>query len=61
VEEISVLGAGLSGLSTSFHIGHENALSMNPSLIIGGHIYSTLRDGFTWDDGRMFLSTPANM
>ena len=51
MEEITVLGAGLSGLSTSFHVGHEKCTIYESKPYYGGHIYSTLRDGFTWDDG----------
>jgi protoporphyrinogen oxidase len=51
VEEITVLGAGLSGLSTSFHVGHEKCTIYESKPYYGGHIYSTQRDGFTWDDG----------
>ena len=49
--EITILGAGLSGLATSFHVGHEKCTIYESKPYYGGHIYSTLRDGFTWDDG----------
>jgi protoporphyrinogen oxidase len=49
--EITVLGAGLSGLATAFHVGHEKCTIYEAKPYYGGHIYSTVRDGFTWDDG----------
>ncbi len=49
--DITVLGAGLSGLATSFHVGHARCIIYESKSYYGGHIYSTLRDGFTWDDG----------
>jgi phytoene dehydrogenase-like protein len=51
VGEITILGAGLAGLATSFHVGHEKCTIYESKPYYGGHIYSTLRDGFTWDDG----------
>ncbi len=57
----AILGAGLSGLSTSFHLNHR------PGTVIfeakdhhGGHVHSNTEDGFTWDDGPhiSFTSNP---
>jgi len=48
---IVVLGAGLSGLSASYHLGHERCLLLERSEHAFGHIASTQRDGFTWDIG----------
>lgn len=46
-----VLGAGLSGLSVSYHLGHENCLLLEKNLHPYGHLRSDFRDGFTWDQG----------
>lgn len=48
---ITVLGAGLAGLSCSYHIGHENCILFERNGYAGGHIYSHYRDGWTWDEG----------
>ncbi|MGH7232563.1 MAG: protoporphyrinogen/coproporphyrinogen oxidase [Nitrospiraceae bacterium] len=47
----TILGAGLSGLGTSFHVGHDKCVIYEAKSHYGGHIYSETRDGFTWDDG----------
>jgi protoporphyrinogen oxidase len=49
--DIAILGAGLAGLSTSYHLGHEDAVVFESKDHYGGHVYSEARDGFTWDDG----------
>jgi len=46
-----ILGAGLAGLSASYHLGHENCLLLEKQLHIYGHLHSELREGFTWDQG----------
>ena len=46
-----ILGAGLAGLSTSFHIGHDNCVVYETKPYYGGHISSVERNGFTWDNG----------
>lgn len=49
---IAIVGAGLSGLSTSFHLGHSpGTVLFEAKPHYGGHIHSETRDGFTWDDG----------
>lgn len=48
---ILILGAGLTGLSTSFHIGHEKCLLLESQDRPFGHIGSDRRDGFIWDQG----------
>jgi protoporphyrinogen oxidase len=49
---IAILGAGLAGLSTSYHLGHpDEAVILEAKDHYGGHVYSEERDGFTWDDG----------
>ena len=47
---VIVLGAGLAGLSSSFHLRHRcHVYEKNGHP--GGHIYSRNVDGFTWDEG----------
>lgn len=46
-----ILGAGLAGLSVSWHLGHENCLLLEQRPHAFGHIHSRQRDGFTWDEG----------
>jgi len=48
---ITILGGGISGLSTSYHLGHENCIIFEKKNYIGGHVYSYTKDGFTWDEG----------
>ena len=49
---IAIVGAGLSGLSLSFHLGHSpGTVIFEAKSHYGGHIHSEVRDGFTWDDG----------
>jgi protoporphyrinogen oxidase len=48
---IAILGAGISGLSTSFHLEHRDAVIFEAQDHYGGHVHSWRRDGFTWDDG----------
>ena len=51
MKTVTILGAGISGLTTSFHVGHENCVIYQSKSHYGGHIWSESRDGFTWDDG----------
>ena len=46
-----ILGAGLAGLSASYHVGHSNCLILEKNLHVFGRIHSEKREGFTWDDG----------
>ncbi len=46
-----ILGAGLAGLSVSYHLGHQNCLLLEKASRPFGHIGSEIRDGFTWDEG----------
>jgi len=48
---ILILGAGLAGLSASYHLGHEKCLLLERQDRPFGHIGSECRDGFTWDQG----------
>ncbi len=47
----TILGAGLAGLSSSFHIGHERCLIFEKSGTHGGHAASLEQFGFTMDHG----------
>ncbi len=46
-----ILGAGLAGLSASYHLGHEHCLILEKAAVPFGHAHSELRGGFTWDEG----------
>ena len=48
---IIIIGAGLAGLSSSYHIGHQRCLVLERSGQAFGHIASDLDGGFTWDQG----------
>jgi protoporphyrinogen oxidase len=48
---ILVLGAGIAGLSASYHIGHKKCLLLESQDRPYGHIGNVQRDGFTWDQG----------
>lgn len=47
----TILGAGLSGLSCSYHIGHEQCKIFESQKHPGGHIFSYEKNGFIWDEG----------
>ena len=47
----TILGAGLAGLSSSYHLGHVNCQLFEQHSYVGGHIHSEQRGGFTWDEG----------
>lgn len=46
-----ILGAGLSGLSASYHIGHEKCLVLEKNPFAFGHLHSENCNGFQWDEG----------
>jgi dTDP-D-glucose 4,6-dehydratase len=46
-----ILGAGLSGLSCSYHLGHEKCVILETADHAYGHIHSRNENGFTWDEG----------
>ena len=50
-DPIVVLGAGLAGLSASYHLGHERCVVFEQKHHAGGHIHTEVVDGFTWDEG----------
>lgn len=47
----TILGAGLAGISASYHLGHENCMVFEKNAYVGGHIHSEEINGFTWDEG----------
>lgn len=47
---ILILGAGLAGISCSYHLKHD-CLVVEKNNYSGGHIYSHQINGFTWDEG----------
>lgn len=47
----TILGAGLAGLSCSYHLGHEQCEIFEQHDYVGGHIHSEQHGGFTWDEG----------
>ena len=51
MSKVVVIGAGLAGISASFHIGHEKCQLIEKNGYPGGHIYTETVDGFTWDEG----------
>lgn len=60
MKQVTILGAGISGLSASFHFGHQRCLVYEAKPHYGGHIFSFVRDGFTWDDGPHVLFTDSD-
>lgn len=46
-----ILGAGLSGLSASYHLGHADCVLLEEKTRPFGHITSHQQSGFTWDEG----------
>jgi protoporphyrinogen oxidase len=49
--KFTILGAGLAGISASYHLGHENCIVFEAKEHVGGHIHSVQQNGFTWDEG----------
>lgn len=47
----TILGAGLAGISASYHLGHQNCIVFEKNNYLGGHIHTEIIDGFTWDEG----------
>ncbi|MEO6276837.1 FAD-dependent oxidoreductase [Roseateles sp.] len=46
-----IIGAGLAGLSCSYHLGHEGWLVLEQGASAFGHASSLRQSGFTWDQG----------
>lgn len=49
--DVTILGAGLAGISTSYHLGHDQCRVFERNWYPGGHIHTEFLDGFTWDEG----------
>lgn len=49
--KFTILGAGLAGISASYHLGHEACVVFEAKAHTGGHIHSQQLNGFTWDEG----------
>jgi len=47
----TILGGGLSGISASYHLGHNQCVVYEKNNFLGGHIHTEIIDGFTWDEG----------
>jgi protoporphyrinogen oxidase len=60
MKQVTILGAGISGLSASFHFGHQRCVAYEAKPHYGGHVFSFVRDGFTWDDGPHVLFTDSD-
>lgn len=46
-----ILGSGLAGLATSYHLGHEKCLVLEKDISSFGHVRANIHEGFTWDEG----------
>jgi protoporphyrinogen oxidase len=49
--KFTILGAGLAGISASYHLGHDNCAVFEAKGHAGGHIHTEIINGFTWDEG----------
>lgn len=49
--KFTILGAGVAGLSCSYHLGHANSMIFEKQNYYGGHIYSHKKNEFIWDEG----------
>lgn len=58
--KVTILGAGLAGLSCSYHLGHKNCIIYEKNSYPGGHIASHIVDGCTWDEGPHISFTKNN-
>ena len=50
-EPTVILGAGLAGLSSAYHLGHDRCVVFEKNPYPGGHIHTEVIDGVTWDEG----------
>jgi len=46
-----ILGGGIAGLSTSYHLGHQNTLILEKNSYSGGHARSWRESDAVWDEG----------
>jgi protoporphyrinogen oxidase len=51
LKKYTILGAGLSSISASYHLGHNNCILFERNNYVGGHIYSEKINDFIWDEG----------
>jgi protoporphyrinogen oxidase len=51
MDNVTVLGAGISGLAVGYHLGPEKCLIYEADSHYGGHVYSEEEGGCMWDDG----------
>lgn len=51
MRQLTILGAGISGLATAYHAGHDRSEIFEAASVHSGHVRSHSEDGFTWDDG----------
>lgn len=49
--KFTILGAGIAGLSCSYHLGHKDSIIFEKKNYYGGHIYSHKKNNFIWDEG----------
>jgi protoporphyrinogen oxidase len=49
--KVCILGAGISGLSSSYHIGHQFCEIFEKEVRIGGLLQTEDKNNFTWDRG----------
>lgn len=49
--DVLILGSGFSGLSSSYHLGHERCVILERSNTLYGHCRSHTCDGVIWDEG----------
>lgn len=47
----TILGAGLSGIASSYFLGHDNCIVFEKNTYLGGHIHSEKINDFIWDEG----------
>lgn len=47
----TILGGGLSGISASYHLGHDKCVVYERNNFLGGHVHTEFINGFTWDEG----------
>jgi protoporphyrinogen oxidase len=50
-EDYTILGAGISGLSASYHLGHDKCKIYEANSYAGGHAYTHRIDSVNWDEG----------
>jgi protoporphyrinogen oxidase len=51
IEEYTILGAGISGLSASYHLGHSLCKIYEANNYAGGHAFTHRVDSVDWDEG----------